>query len=99
MFRDSPEGVTFAVRVISRARQNQIVGVEGDSIKIRLTAPPLEGRANEALVDLLSERLNVSRSSVEIVRGTKSRLKIIRLRGKSAAKLEKLLRLGQEQIR
>lgn len=97
MFRDSSEGVTFAVRVIPRAKQNQILGVDGDFVKIRLIAPPIEGRANEALIEFLSETFNIRRSNVEIVRGAKSPRKVIRLRGKNALQIaEDLLEAEQK---
>jgi uncharacterized protein (TIGR00251 family) len=74
-------GVTFAVRVVPRASRNQIVGVHGDALKVRLTAPPVEGRANEALVAFLAQRLGVRKSQVEIVAGATSRHKMIRVTG------------------
>jgi uncharacterized protein (TIGR00251 family) len=70
-------GVTFAVRVVPRASRNEIVGVHGDALKVRLTAPPVEGRANEALVVLLAQRLGVRKSQVEIVAGVSSRRKVV----------------------
>jgi uncharacterized protein (TIGR00251 family) len=74
-------GVTFAVRVVPRASRNEIVGVHGDALKVRLTAPPVEGRANEALVAFLAQRLGVRKSQVEIVAGATSRHKMIRVTG------------------
>jgi uncharacterized protein (TIGR00251 family) len=74
-------GVTFAVRVVPRASRNEIVGIHGDALKVRLTAPPVEGRANEALVAFLAQRLGVRKSQVEIVAGTTSRRKMIRVTG------------------
>jgi len=62
-------GVTFAVRVVPRASRNEIVGVQGDALKVRLTAPSVEGKANEALVAFLAQRLGVRKSQVEIVAG------------------------------
>lgn len=82
--REFDEGVTLTVRVVPRSRQNEIVGVEGDAIKIRLSAPAIEGRANDALVRFLAERLGVARSRIEIVRGESSRSKVVRVRGVSA---------------
>ena len=74
-------GVTFAVRVVPRASKNQIVGVHGDALKVRLTAPPVEGRANEALIAFLAKRLGVRKRQVEIVTGAASRRKMIRVSG------------------
>jgi len=75
------DGVTFAVRVVPRASKNEIVGIHGDALKIRVTAPPVEGRANEALIAFLAKRLGVRKSQVEIVAGTTSRRKMIRVSG------------------
>ncbi len=74
-------GVTFAVRVVPRASRNEIVGVHGDALKVRLTAPPVEGRANDALIAFLAQRLGVRKSQVEIVAGATSRRKMIRVIG------------------
>ena len=77
------DGVTFAVRVVPRASRNEIAGIHGDALKIRVTAPPVEGRANEALIAFLARRLGVRKSQVEIVAGTTSRRKMIRVSGLS----------------
>ena len=63
------------------ASRNEIVGLYGDALKVRLTAPPVEGRANEALIALLPQRLGVRKSQVQIVAGTTSRRKMIRVVG------------------
>ncbi len=84
-------GVTFAVRVVPRASKNEIAGIHGDALKIRLTAPPVEGRANEALIAFLSQRLGVRRSQVEIVAGATSRRKMIRVVGMLAQEVEEQL--------
>jgi uncharacterized protein len=81
---------TFAVKVVPRASKNQIVGMEGDAIKIRLNAPPVEGKANEALIKFLAETLGVSRAQIEIVRGHASRRKLVRVRGVTAEQIEKI---------
>jgi uncharacterized protein (TIGR00251 family) len=81
---------TFAVKVVPRASKNQIVGMEGDAIKIRLNAPPVEGKANEALVKFLAETLGVSRAQIEIVRGHASRRKVVRVRGVTAEQIEEI---------
>ncbi len=82
---------TFAVKVVPRASKNQIVGKEGDAIKIRLHAPPVEGKANEALARFLAETLGVRRAQIEIVTGHASRRKIVRVHGVAASQIEKLI--------
>jgi uncharacterized protein (TIGR00251 family) len=80
--------VTFTVRVVPRASRNEIVGIHGDALKIRLTAPPVEGRANEALISFLAKRLGVRKRQVEIVAGATSRRKMIRVSGLSGQEVE-----------
>ena len=79
--RDTPSGATFQVKVHPRAKKNAITGVVGDALKLALTAPPVEGRANEACIAFLAEVLNVPRSSVTIAAGESSRNKVIRVSG------------------
>jgi len=81
-------GVTFAVRVVPRASKKEIVGVHGDALKVRLTAPPVEGRANDALIAFLAQWLGVRKSQVEIVAGATSRRKMIRIIGLSGQEVE-----------
>jgi uncharacterized protein len=78
---DSTSGVTFAVKVHPRARKNAITGELGDALKVALTAPPIEGKANEACVDFLANLLKVPRASVTIAAGQSSRKKVIRVSG------------------
>jgi len=90
--RDGDKGATFAVRVQPRASRNAVTGVMGDAVKIALTAPPVEGKANEACINFLANLLNVSRSSVTIASGESSRNKVIRVAGVRASELEQRLR-------
>jgi uncharacterized protein (TIGR00251 family) len=85
-------GVTFAVRVVTRASRDAIEGVYGEGLKVRLTAPPVENKANDALRRLLAERLNVPVSAVRIVAGEKSRAKQISVAGITRARV--IERLG-----
>ncbi len=73
--------VTFAVRVMPRSSRNQIVGVEDGALKIKLTAPPVEGAANAALIEVIAEWLGVRRSAVAIISGDKARNKLVRVQG------------------
>ncbi|GAB4531857.1 MAG: DUF167 domain-containing protein [Anaerolineae bacterium] len=70
-------GAAFPVRVIPRASKNEISGWYGDAVKIRLTAPPVEGAANAALIDFLAELLEVRKSQIEILSGHATRDKIV----------------------
>jgi|SRR5580704_3362086 uncharacterized protein (TIGR00251 family) len=77
----SPGGVTFYVQVQPRASHDEIAGEHADALKIRLSAPPVNDRANDALVQLLAQRLNVPRAAVRIVAGEKSRRKRVIVTG------------------
>ncbi len=90
--RDTPSGATFAVRVHPRARKDAITGELGDALKLALTAPPVEGRANEAVVEFFAKLLRVPRSSVTIAAGETSRQKVVRIAGMSAAAVAERLR-------
>jgi uncharacterized protein (TIGR00251 family) len=81
---ETPEGVTFAVKIHPRAKENAITGELGDALKLSLTSPPVEGRANEACIEFFARLLKVSRSSITIASGQHSRGKVIRVSGLSA---------------
>ncbi len=78
---------SFTVHVQPRASREEIAGEWQDGLKIRLTAPPLDDRANEALRRLLAERLKVPLSAVRIAPGERSRNKRVEVRGVTAAKI------------
>jgi uncharacterized protein (TIGR00251 family) len=82
--QESGGGVTFAVRIHPRANKNAIAGELGDALKLSLTAPPMDGRANAACIEFFAKLLKVSRSSVTIASGQTSRHKVIRVSGLSA---------------
>src|SRR3974390_712948 len=90
--RDTPAGATFQVKVQPRAKKNAIVGEIGNAVKLALTAPPVEGRANQACIAFFAELLNVPRSSVTIAAGETGRNKLIRISGVSASQVESKLR-------
>jgi hypothetical protein len=79
------------VRIQPRASKNEVLRLENGSLKIRLTAPPVDGAANEALIKFLADRLSVTKSQVEIVSGHTSRDKIVRISGVSSDDVESLL--------
>ena len=85
-------GVRFAVRVQPRASNAGVDGVHGDALKVRLTAPPVDGAANEALVALLAEQLAVPRRAVRIVSGLQSRAKVVEVDGIGAEQVHLLAR-------
>ncbi len=87
-YTESSEGITIAIKAVPRAKRDEIVGVEGDALKVRLTAPPVEGKANKALVKFLAFKLGVRRADLEILHGETGRHKLVRIRGLSAARLK-----------
>lgn len=90
--RDAQNGAMFTVKVHPRARKNAVTGEIGDALKIALTAPPVEGKANDGCIRFLAELLDVPRSSVTIAAGESSRQKLIRVQGLTAAQIEQRLR-------
>ena len=86
--RDDGDALVFEVRVAPRASRNRIVGVQDGALKVALTAPPVDGAANEALRKMLAKAFGVSKSSIEIVRGDRARTKLLRVQGVDLAKLD-----------
>jgi uncharacterized protein (TIGR00251 family) len=86
MFRvEEREGsVRFTVRAQPRASRTEIAGAYGDSVKIRLTAPPVEGAANAELIAFLAKKLGVPKSAVRVVKGERGREKVVEVDGLSA---------------
>jgi uncharacterized protein (TIGR00251 family) len=79
-----PGGVTLAVHVTPRSRKNEIVGVDGQALRVKLTAPPVGGAANIALCEFLARVLGVRKSAVTLVAGQSSRHKVVRVEGLTA---------------
>jgi hypothetical protein len=79
--RDTAQGAQFALRVQPRASRTAIAGVMGDAVKLAITAPPVDGKANEAVVEFLAKLLGVPKSSVVILSGETGRNKVIAVRG------------------
>ncbi|BEQ14475.1 DUF167 domain-containing protein [Desulfoferula mesophila] len=76
-------GASLAVRVAPRASRNELAGVEAGALKVRLTAPPVEGAANQALVKLLAKSLGVAKGKISVVSGERSRNKRVLVEGLS----------------
>ncbi len=83
--REQDGAVVFEVRVAPRASRSRVIGVQDGALKVALTAPPVDGAANDALRKLLAKTLGVSKSDVEIVRGDRARIKLLRVKGIRAA--------------
>ena len=85
MIASTPEGVAIAVRVIPRAGRSGLAGTRGGALLVRLQAPPVEGAANEELIEVLARALQVPKRAVTIVAGDRARQKRVRVAGIDAA--------------
>jgi len=90
--RQRGDTVAFSVRVVPRASRNKIAGIQDGAVRIRLTAPPVEGAANEALVAFLSSVLRVAKRDIELVSGQTARIKVVSVSGLSGEEVEARLR-------
>jgi uncharacterized protein (TIGR00251 family) len=76
-----PDGTLLSVKLQPRASANEVGDPLGDELRIKVTAPPVDAAANEALIKLLAETLDCARGRIELLRGHKSRHKVIKLHG------------------
>ena len=88
---ETTKGLTFAVKVHPRARKNEITGTVGDALKLALTAPPVEGKANQAVIEFFADFFDIPRSSVTIASGETSRNKVVRVTGIGAQQVRERL--------
>lgn len=88
---ETAKGISFTVKVHPRARKNGITGAAGDALKLALSAPPVEGRANHAVIEFFADLFQIPRSSVTIASGETSRNKVVRVAGASKATVEQKL--------
>src|SRR5690242_8107301 len=85
---ESVKGITFSIKVHPRARKNAITGFIGDALKLALTAPPVDGKANQAVVEFFADLFQIPRSSVTIASGETSRNKVVRIAGLTRTAVE-----------
>jgi uncharacterized protein (TIGR00251 family) len=85
--RETAAGVIFRVRVVPRASRSEVAGVQGDALKLRITAPPVEGKANKECVRMVAEFLGVKRTQVAILSGHASRTKTVAVDGINATEI------------
>ncbi len=88
---ETEDCVIFSVRVIPRSSQNEIIGEHNGAVKVKLTSPPVEGAANRDLINLISKRLGISKSGVEITGGKHSKTKKLKVKFVKAKNVLKLL--------
>ncbi|TKB73467.1 MAG: DUF167 domain-containing protein [Nitrospira sp.] len=92
---DSPEGVSLSVHIQPRASRTEYVGLQGDALKFRVAAPPVEGAANEALCRFLASRLGVAFSHVIVKAGAGARRKRVVVKGVTGQQVRESLGLGK----
>ena len=85
------DGVVLTLHIQPGAKKTEIVGLHGEALKIRLAAPPVDGKANEALLEFLAEKVGARRTALELVSGQTSRTKRVRIEGFAADELQALL--------
>ena len=90
----APNESVIGVKLHPKSSRNQIVGREGDVIKVKVTSPPVDGKANKALIELLSKKLGIPKRKIGIITGKRSRLKSVYIRGLSLKEIDALL-LGE----
>jgi uncharacterized protein len=95
VIQQTSEGVLLRLKVQPRSSRNEIVGAHGDVIRIRLTAPPVEGAANEALIRFLASKLRLSPASIRLDRGRTGRTKLITILGAQVPQVTAGLGLGR----
>jgi uncharacterized protein (TIGR00251 family) len=83
------------IKLIPKSSKDQILGKEGDVYRVKVTAPPVEGLANEALIELLAKTLKIPKRDLKIVSGLRSRLKSVRVRGLASDEIARLLEKGK----
>lgn len=89
--RACPDGALIMLRVQPGAPKNEAQGVRNNRLKVRLTSPPVEGRANDCLIGFLSKILGVKKSALALIAGHKSRDKTVKISGASLVELEKAI--------
>jgi uncharacterized protein (TIGR00251 family) len=89
-FQTTADGVVLNIRVVPRASKTAVQGVLGDALKIRLQAPPVDGKANAALVEFLADTLGISKSDVTLLSGETGRVKRVLIRNLDEAEVRKL---------
>lgn len=90
--KENVVGVILQIQVQPRSSRNQLVGFQGDALKIKLTSPPVDGAANKACCAFLAKVFGVAKGDVELVAGDKSRQKRILLNGLDLATAEQILK-------
>jgi hypothetical protein len=89
--RETAAGTVFRIRVVPRASRSEVAGIQGDALKLRLNAPPVEGKANDECIRLLAEILGVKKAQVTIIAGHAARTKTVAVEGIRAGAVAAIL--------
>lgn len=89
--RETKEGVSFAIRVLPRSAKCELAGLQGDALKIRITEPPVEGRANDACIRFLASLFHVNKNRIAIESGHKSKNKQVSISGLTCGDIRAVL--------
>ena len=95
--REQHEGVTLTLHIQPGAKKTEVAGLHGDALKIRLAAPPVDGKANAALVEFVAERLKLPKSAVCLKSGQTSRHKRVLLAGLAASAIQSHIQAGTHE--
>lgn len=80
-YKKGKGGIIIQVKVEPRSSKKEVAGVHGEALKVKLTAPPVEGKANKQLIEVLADHFNIKKRDVEVLRGETGRVKTVLLRG------------------
>ena len=89
--------VLLQVKVQPGSRRNEVVGFQGEVLRLRVTAPPERGRANQAVIELLAQTLGIRKSQVSVIQGAVSREKLLAIKGLDAVEMKRALTVGGAQ--
>jgi uncharacterized protein (TIGR00251 family) len=91
MFQQTEKGVIISLYILPNAPKSQVIGEHNGALKIKIQAPPVDGKANEEIVRFLSKKLEISKSKIEILKGDKSKLKKVLIEGLSLEQIKSML--------
>jgi hypothetical protein len=92
--KETADGVIFHILVLPRSSKCEIVGCQGDCLKMKITAPPLEGRANEECIRFLAASLGVKKARINIVGGLRSKKKTVAVEGLKKEDVEAVITIS-----